>query len=243
MKARKNLYEELGLDVSASEEDILAAYERLLQHLSSQEHGLTQANADRKIKRLKHAYWILSDQARRAGYDAALASPSEDVQFTVELRETRWTPQKTLLIVIGSLIAFGLAMQIAFTLYAYFRAARAMDDTTSLIEMRSQREIAEDQADAEERRRQAEENRIAAEERRRESERQEAERARERELEENRRYGEQISNNLRRAEEQAQREAETARRRAEQEERARQEAERRRIEQQKYQWRQQLRQY
>lgn len=238
---KKNFYEELELDVSASAEDIQAAYERLLSYLTSGGHGLTQEEARRQINRLNHAYWTLSDQTRRSGYDAALASADSDIQFAVEIRETRWTPQKILLIIIGSLIAIGMAIQITFTLYSYYRARQLMENPESFAETRNQSEFSE--AQEEERRRQAEENRLAEEERRMERERQEAERKQERELEENRRYAAQVSSDLHRAEERAKREAEYEQRRTEQEERMRQEAERRRIEQQKYMWQQQLRHY
>lgn len=237
---KKNFYEELELDVSASAEDIQAAYERLLSYLTSGGHGLTQEEARRQINRLNHAYWTLSDQTRRSGYDAALASADSDIQFAVEIRETRWTPQKILLIIIGSLIAIGMAIQITFTLYSYYRARQLMENPESFAETRNQSEFSEAQ---EEERRQAEENRLAEEERRMERERQEAERKQERELEENRRYAAQVSSDLHRAEERAKREAEYEQRRTEQEERMRQEAERRRIEQQKYMWQQQLRHY
>ncbi|PWB48040.1 MAG: hypothetical protein C3F18_11815 [Nitrosomonadales bacterium] len=238
---KKNSYEELELDVSASAEDIQATYERLLSHLTSGRHGLTQEEAGRRINRLNHAYWTLSGQARRAGYDAALAPPDTDIQFAVEIRETRWTPQKILLIIIGSLIAIGMAIQITFTLYSYYRARQIMENQESFAETRNRSEFTE--AQEEERRRQAEENRLAEEERLLERERQEAERKQERELEENRRYAAQVSSDLHRAEERAKREAEYEQRRAEQEERIRQEAERRRVEQQKYLWQQQLRHY
>ncbi|MBU0593811.1 MAG: DnaJ domain-containing protein [Gammaproteobacteria bacterium] len=239
MNDQKNYYEEMGVEACATMEDIQAAYERLLQHLTSREHGLTQENATRQINLLNHAYWTLSDLARRAGYDAALASSGDNIQFAVEIREARWTPQKILLIVIGGLIAIGMAIQIVFTLYSHYRARQFMENQESLAEMRNQSEFAA--AREEERQRRAEESRIAAEERRQERERQEIERRQERELEDNRRYAAQVSGDLHRAEEQAKREAEREQRRAEQEERMRQEAERRRIEQQKYMWQQQLR--
>lgn len=243
MKTRKSFYDELELGVSASAEDIQAAYECLLRHLTAREHGLTEEKAARQINLLNHAYWTLSDPSRRAGYDAALASSDGDIRFAIEIREARWTPQKIMLIVIGSLIAISLAMQIVFTLYSYYRARQLMENPANFAVARSRSENAEEQAQAETRRRLAEESRLAAEERSRERERQEAERRQECELEENRRYAAQVSSDLRRAEEQAKREAESERRRAEQEERARQEAERRRIEQQKYLWQQQLRHY
>lgn len=239
MKTRKNFYEELDLAVSASAEDIQAAYERLLSHLTSGRHGLTQEEAGRRINRLNQAYWTLSDPARRAGYDVALASPDDDIQFAVEIREARWTPQKILLIVIGSLIAIGMAIQIVFTLYSHYRARQFIEAQSSFAATRNQDEITEARDEAY--RRQAEENRLAAEERRLERERQEIERRQQRELEENRRYAAQVSSDLHRAEEQAKREAEREQRRAEQEERMRDEAERRRIEQQKRIWQQQLR--
>lgn len=241
MKTRKNYYEELGLAVSASAEDIQAAYERLLSHLTSGSHGLTQEEAGWRINRLNQAYWTLSDQARRAGYDVALASPDDDIQFAVEIREARWTPQKILLIVIGSLVALGMAIQIIFTLYSHYRARQFIESQSSYAATRNQDESTE--ARNEEHRRQAEENRIAAEERRLERERQEIERRQQRELEDNRRYAAQVSSDLHRAEEQAKREAEREQRRTEQEERMREEAERRRIEQQKRVWQQQLRNY
>lgn len=236
---KKNFYEELELDVHASADDIQTAYERLLSYLTSGGHELSQEEAARQISRLNHAYWILSDQARRAGYDAAFASPDGDIQFAVEIRDTRWTPQKILLIIIGSLIALGMAIQITFTLYSYYRARQVMENQESFAATSNRNEFAE--AREEERRNKAEEYRLAEEERRQERERQEIERRQERELEENRRYAAQVSNDLHRAEERAKREAENEQRRAEQEERMRQEAERRRIEQQKYQWQQQLR--
>lgn len=241
MNTRKTFYEVLELDVSASTQDIQAAYERLLSHLTSGGHGLTQEEAGRQINRLNHAYWTLSDPARRAGYDTAFATSGDDIKFAVEIREARWTPQKILLIVIGSLIALGMAIQIGFTLYSHYRAKQIMENQERFVETRQRDELAE--AQREERRRQAEEYRLAAEERRQERERQETERRQERELEENRRYAAQVSSDLRRAEEQAKREEESLQRREAQEERMRQEAERRRIEQQKYQWQQQLRRY
>lgn len=240
---KKSFYEELELDVSASAQDIQVAYERLLSLLTSGQHGLTQEEAGRQINRLNHAYWTLSDPTRRAGYDTALASPDDEIQFAVEIRETRWTPQKILLIVIGSLIAIGMAIQISFTLYSYYRAKQIMENQESFAEARHQSEFAQAQVQAEERSRQAEERRLAEEERRIEHERQETERRQARELEENRRYAAQVSSDLHRAEERAQREAEYEQRRAEQEERMRQEAEKRRLEQQKYMWQQQLRRY
>lgn len=239
MKTRKNFYDELELAVSASVEDIQAAYERLLSHLTSGKHGLTQAEAGRRINCLNQAYWTLSDQTRRAGYDVALASADDDIHFAVEIREARWTPQKILLIVIGSLIAIGMAIQIVFALYSHYRARQIMESQEIYAVTHNRDEF--DAARNEERQRQAEENRLAAEERRQERERQEIERRQARELEENRRYAAQVSNDLYRAEEKAKREAENEQRRAEQEERMRQEAEQRRIEQQKRMWQQQLR--
>ncbi|MBZ0104309.1 MAG: DnaJ domain-containing protein [Sulfuricella denitrificans] len=241
MKKQQNYYEELELDISASEEDIQTAYDRLLSHLTSGKHGLTQEEAGRKIYQLNHAYWTLSDHARRAGYDTALASSDNDIRFAVEIREARWTPQKILLIVIGGLIAIGMAIQIALTFYSHYRARQIMENQERLVETRQWDELAE--ARQEERRRQAEEYRLAAEERRQEQQRQEIERRQERELEENRRYAAQVSGDLHRAEEQAKREEDNLQRRAAQEERMKQETERRRIEQQKYQWQQQLRRY
>lgn len=236
-----NYYDELGVAANAAQDEIQPAYERLLRHLSSGEHGLPQDEARRRIERLNQAYWMLSERARRAGYDAMLASNDGSIQLAVEIREPRWTPQKILLIVIGGLIAAGLALQIIFSLYSWHRARQIMEDPSGFMERRSPEEIAAEQEREEKRAREAEEQRLAAEERRLEYERKEAERKRERELEENRRYADQVSRDLRRAEEQAKREADAERRRAEQEERARLEAEKRRAEQLQYQWRQQLR--
>lgn len=240
-KAQNNFYDILEIDVSASAADIQAAYERLLQHLTSSDHGLPHRQSAERINLLNQAYWTLSDQQRRANYDATLDSPGDEIQFAVEIRETHWTPQKILLVVIGGLIALSLAMQIAFNLYAYYRAKKIMENQASYSIEHNQNRIAEERALAEERREQAELNRLAAEERRLEFERQESLRRQEHELEANRRYADQVARELHYAEERARREEETERRRAEQEERMKQEAERRRIEQQKYLWQQQLR--
>jgi DnaJ-class molecular chaperone len=94
MNPQKNLYTALEVDVSATAEDIQAAYERLLQHLTSGDHGLAPQQAAAQINLLNQAYWTLSDPTRRASYDAARDSVGNEIQFRGNW-ETRWTPKNS----------------------------------------------------------------------------------------------------------------------------------------------------
>ncbi|MDP2828094.1 MAG: DnaJ domain-containing protein [Sulfuricellaceae bacterium] len=228
-----NHYETLELGVSASTCDIQAAYDRLLTHLTSPTNGLAWNEAARRLAIVNQAYWVLSDQTRRTGYDATLSPHDAPVRFAVEVREERWTLQKILFTVIGGTIALGLVSQILLMLYIGYVSRYGTENTGQAADKRSAEEIQVDKQ-------QAEEKQLADEARRQERERQETERNKLRELDESRRYADQVSRELRHAEEQARYESEAERRRAAQEERAREEEERRRILDQKYNWQREL---
>lgn len=231
-----NFYEELGLGVNATAEDIETAYKRLLEHLASSASGLSRDEAGRRLALVNQAYRVLSNDARRADYDSSLGSGDSKIKFAVEIHEERWSVQKVLLVIIGGVIAFSMVTQILLALYYGYRTKQYIEGSANVAETRTQSEI-----DAAKRER--EKRRLAEEERLEERERQEIQRKQDRELEENRRYAAQVSSELHNEEERARRETEQERRRAERDEKAREEAEKRRIREQEYTWQRELRRY
>lgn len=215
---KKTLYEILGILPSASHTEIQAAFRRLVQQHATQ----NSSSDDIQLKAIHEAYSTLSDYGRRSGYDASLAARAAPARIEVEIHEPRRSAQKTLLLVIGTLIAIGMTIQIGFMLLSFNRASKAlaasenfneqkrMDLENIEAEMTQPKSIGETearQAVDEERKRVADERRLADEERQRA-----------RELEESRRYAERISSERIRAEEQARRQADSEQKRVEQEE-------------------------
>lgn len=234
MSRHNNHYETLELGVNASADDIRAAYERLMNHLTSPACGLQRGEAGRRLAVVNQAYWILSDQTRRADYDSMLGSRNDPVQFSVEVREERWSLQKILFAVIGGTIALGLVGQIVIMLYLGLLSRYGAEDSVEF--KKSPEEIrASEEA--------AEEKRLADEARAKEQEHEETARKIAREREESRRYAEKVSYELHQAEERSRYEAEAERQRAEREERSRAEEERRRSFDQKHGWQRELGRY
>lgn len=207
---KKTLYEILGVSPNATQSDIQAAFLRLTQQDVSQTSGMDPADADIQIKILKEAYSTLSDNGRRAGYDASLAARTAPARVEVEIKESR-SPQKTLLLVIGSLIAIGMAIQIIFMVLNLNRASRMLAETDNAKKQIQQyeREMGQPKSESA-----IEEQRLAAEKRQLDNET----RQRERELEESRRYAARVSDERIRTEERAQRQTENEQKRLEQEE-------------------------
>lgn len=242
MRKKIDFYEILGVPREASETDIEAAYDRLMQQLESAGHGLDARQLGHRINLLNQAYWALSDKARRASYDISLAGPDAPLQFLVEVQEPRWTSPKAILNVVGRLIVMGLLIQVGFMLVSFYITRQANNDPApsrneGILEgydaingKLSPEDRKTGEALAEERRQEAE-----AEQIRREQE--EARRRQEWELETNRRYAQEVSSNLRDAEEQARQNAEEERRHQAELERERQEQERDRIERLREKWR------
>lgn len=242
MRKKTDFYEILGVPREASGPDIEAAYDRLMQQLESAGHGLDAKQLGHRINLLNQAYWALSDKARRASYDISLASPGTPLEFSVEVREPRWTSPRAILNIVGRLIVMGLLIQVGFMLVSFYLARQANNDLApsgngNILEgydaingklSPAARKAGE--ALAEERRQEAE-----AEQIRREQE--EARRRQEWELEANRRYAAEVSSNLRESEEQARQKAEEERRHQAELERERQEQERERIERLREKWR------
>src|SRR3989344_7448267 len=61
----KNYYQILGVEKSASEEDIKKAYRRL----AHQHHPDKAGGDEQKFKEINEAYQVLSDKVKRANYD------------------------------------------------------------------------------------------------------------------------------------------------------------------------------
>ncbi|MDE3038460.1 MAG: DnaJ domain-containing protein, partial [Pseudomonadota bacterium] len=68
MPTPRDLYEILGVQKSASADDLKKAYRKLaMQHHPDRNPG--DKKAEEKFKELSHAYDILSDEQKRAAYD------------------------------------------------------------------------------------------------------------------------------------------------------------------------------
>ncbi|WP_374243930.1 J domain-containing protein [Zoogloea sp.] len=255
MKTRTTLYDLLGLTPTASEADIHAAHMRLVRHYQSGTHGLDPADADNRIKAIKEAWWILSEPGRRAAYDASLVPtqpeppPGLDVPagvLPVDMPPRRAfkprSPLRTMLNVIGGLLAVGVGVQILMSAFAVRQMAQidngeAMSAAQSRAAAAERRQMYGDLTDEEiarqatEERRRREAYQQAEADRRAEYERREAERRHEMALAERKQYADQVSNELRRAEEEARRRAEWERQQKEAREREEEAREQMRLEQ------------
>jgi curved DNA-binding protein CbpA len=242
MPKKIDFYAILGVTREASESEIEASYDHLMQQLESAGHGLDATRLGQRINLLNQAYWALSDKARRARYDASSASPGVPLQFSVEIREPRWTSPRAILNIVGRLIVMGLLIQVGFMLVNFYIARQANNDPTpsekadilkgydAINGKLSPEERATGEELAEKHRQEA-----AAEQITREQE--EARRRQEWELEKDRRYADEVSSNLHDAEAQQRQKAEEERRRLVELEREKQEQERDRIDRLREKWR------
>lgn len=216
MQIQKTHYQVLGVSPSASAEEIKAAYELLVARCAAKAGDPAQGKPG-ELYLIENAYWALSDAQRRALYDASGAIQGIPLQLSVEVKEKKSPLQKTVLIMVGILLAMGIVMQVAFMVVGGRRQASVASELQRerVILHEQQQEMgvfsAQDRA-AEERRRREYEQKSEEERQKREEEKQA------RELEENRRYADRVSRELYAAEERARREAEYERQRREQEE-------------------------
>lgn len=254
MKTRTTLYDLLGLPPTATEADIHAAQLRLVRHYQSGPHGMDQVDADNQIKVVKEASWILSDPGRRAAYDASLAPTQPELPpglgvpagvLPVDLPPPRVfkprPPLRTMLTVIGGLLAVAVGIQIFMSIFAFRQMSPADNGAMNAAQARAaaaeRRQIYGDLTDEEiarqatEERRRREAYQQAEAERRAEYERREAERRHEMALAERKQYADQITNSVQRAEEEARRKAEWERQQKEARDRAEEAREQARLEQ------------
>lgn len=221
---KKTLYEILEVAPTADHVEIQAAFQRLMKQYEAQALGENAADTNIQINLIKEAYSTLADHGRRSGYDASLASRITPTRLEVEIHEPHRSPQKTLLLIIGSLIAIGMIIQIAFMLLSYRNAnlanalAEAQENKVRLreyeMEMGEPKSASEIEARRVAREQRQTEHSLAEEERRLANEA----RQRERELEESRRYASRISDERMRADEGVRRQAEYEQKRLAQEE-------------------------
>lgn len=255
MKTKTTLYDLLGLPPTATGADIHAAQLRLVRHYQSGPHGMDQVDADNQIKVVKEACWILSDPGRRAAYDASLVPsqpelpPGLDAPAgvpPVDLPPRRAfkprSPLRTMLNVIGGLLAVGVGVQILMSLFAVRQMAQVdngevMSAAQSRAAAAERRQVYGDLTDEEiaqqaaEERRRREAYQQAEADRRAEYERREAERRHEMALAERKQYADQVTNSVQRAEEEARRKAEWERLQKEAREREEEAREQARLEQ------------
>lgn len=147
MTATTTLYDLLGLNRSAREGDIHAAQIRLTKYYLIGAHGLSQADADKQIQRIKEAWWVLSNPARRAAYDASLLEPpppappppppapetqpeAPEIRPALPPKEAlkasgKPSPMLIMLSVVGGLAIIGMLIQIFFSVFAFRQISRA----------------------------------------------------------------------------------------------------------------------
>jgi len=250
MTAKPTLYDLLRLTPAASAGDIQAAHLMLVRYYQSGGHGLSQADADNRIKAVKEAWWVLSDPGRRAAYDVSLASARAEappapaavpLPVEVEIRALKQrSPLRIMLTIIGGLMIVGMLIQIFFSVFAFRQVSRVNSgEVVSEAQQRviaaerrqtygdlSDAEIAEQEEAA---RKQREEAYQAEIERRQEYARREDARRHEQALAERQYYADRVSAELRHAEEVARQKAERERQQKEERERRAEEEEERRL--------------
>jgi len=120
--AKASLYQMLGVEPTATAEQIAAAYQQALAQLKpALQRG--EAEAINQARMLKEGYFVLSDAGRRAKYDAALALESAPAVPTMLAHEGRWkSQQRTFAAMLALIVAVGGAI-------AYFRFADRVDAT------------------------------------------------------------------------------------------------------------------
>ncbi len=197
------LYDLLEVPHDASDAAIQKAFHRLTQQHASRVSDSDLADTDTTIKMIIEAYSTLSDYERRSVYDASLLPQIIPARIEVEIQEPRWSPQKILLMVIGTIIAIGLTIQIGFMLLSYRHSdgslAEAQQAKVQLREYEMEMGPPRTDSEIEEQRRVEEQRRLAEEARQREHA-----------LEESRRYAASISDARISAEESAKQQAEYA---------------------------------
>ena len=89
-----NFYDELGLPVSASAEEIRQAYKKLarLLHPDRQSDANLRRMAELQMTRLNEILTVLIDPARREHYDIALKAPPPAMPASLHMRAPRLSP-------------------------------------------------------------------------------------------------------------------------------------------------------
>jgi curved DNA-binding protein CbpA len=135
MKQTTTYYDLLEVSQHADLAEISSAYLRISRELAAGNSPLGQAEAEFRLKLVRHAYEVLSNPSRRSDYDAGLTmrggqAPGLDQPLPVEmgLESAKWSPIRRLLTVIASLMVFGMAMQIGVMFMAYQRAQVAIGE-------------------------------------------------------------------------------------------------------------------
>lgn len=89
------LYDELGVAPSATAAEIRAAYVRLAREFHPDHRPADDATAPRRMAQINAAWTVLSDQRRRAAYDASRAATSDRPRrsdASVRDAGATWTP-------------------------------------------------------------------------------------------------------------------------------------------------------
>jgi curved DNA-binding protein CbpA len=219
---KKTLYELLGVQPNASQNEIHAAYKRLQAALDPdlpKNRGNPEAEIQRKI--MTEAYLVLSDPARRSSYDASLVMRTLD---TPPEKEPRSKTNRILILSLIGLIAFAVINQAIVQWRALQLSEAVLERNEGFSEEVAERERRQTLGDAggaetEEMR----ERRLQREEEERQRQIRQAEEKQKREMEEARRYGARIAAEVAQTEAAARRQAEYERQRQEQQQRADQE--------------------
>lgn len=254
MTIKQNLYQILGVPPDADHSAIEKAFQAKDQLYQAGLHGQSPDEASLKRKILLQAYTTIINPVERAAYDAKLIARTQGSAEILpefpsammplpEKKSGRTGGLKPILMMIGSMMAIGLVIQLGFMFSAY-RANHDMNYAvsagTTQQEMVILREFYQSTgqqprsiAEMHEMQRQLD---MQAEASRAQYQQQAKQEAYQRELEKSSRVGQEVSTRLRRAEEEARLAEEEKQRQVQEQEKARKQAEEERIAREKNKW-------
>lgn len=125
IKTKKTLYAVLEVKTNASSNEIVLAYESLIQNLEKKRNiiGLDETQIQKKA--IVMAYEILFNQASRDAYDAKLfaikSTPenAQKIEVNVAINENGRSPLRRVLAVIAGVMVIWLAMQLIYGFIVY----------------------------------------------------------------------------------------------------------------------------
>jgi len=233
-KMKKTLYEILGVSTNASIPEIQAAQKALSHKLQSGKAGLNLEDTELELKLINLAFETLSKDKLRADYDAKLRLDSQSAlrnettnirtspEPVAEIVREKHSPLRMILIVIATLMAAGISIQLGSMLLVYRQLDKSKDGHESAEEKVILQEYYQENGVRPGSRIEAdlwsvEKQKKLDENRRMDLEKTKKEREYQRFIEESRRVGDQVSADMERARENARMDAENKKQQEEQE--------------------------
>jgi curved DNA-binding protein CbpA len=208
---KKTLYDLLGVRRTAGQDEIASAYERLRQRYHPDlPENTGNLETEARLKAIKEAYALLSDEKRRDAYDAALTSKT--LATPPAEHKSIWSTNRIIIAVLVAFGAFAMLSQIYLQWQAVRASRYAMEQNQRAREEVAARErfmeygpdgppSPVEVAEA------AEQRRIERDQEEQQRQTKSEEERRKREMEDFHRYGEKVAAERARAEEQARRKA------------------------------------